>query len=61
MVERLADLPRPFLLARGDLQVAAGQVDADGVAVDVVERLLGGDVETAALERDDQLDRKSVV
>ena len=56
MVERLADFPRPLLLARGDLQVAAGEVDADGIAVDVVERLVGGNVEAAALHRHDQLD-----
>ena len=56
MVEGFADFPRPFLLARGLLQVAAGQVDADGIAVDVVERLVGGDVEAAALHRDDQFD-----
>jgi hypothetical protein len=42
MVEGFADLPRPLLLARGLLQVAAGEVDADGIAVDVVERLVGG-------------------
>src|SRR6202000_1729906 len=29
IVERLADLPRPLLLAGSDLQVAAGEVDAD--------------------------------
>src|SRR3954471_19942718 len=41
IVERLADFPRPLLLARGDLQVAAGEVDADGIAIDMVERLVG--------------------
>src|SRR3954454_21575926 len=56
IVERLADLPGTLLLARGDLEVAAGQVDADGIAVDMVERLVGGNVEAAALHRDDQLD-----
>src|SRR5665811_2095564 len=35
IVERLADFPRTLLLARGDLQVAAGEVDADAIAVDV--------------------------
>ena len=39
MVERLADLPRPLDVARGDLQVAARQIDADAVAVDAIERL----------------------
>src|SRR5262249_21406785 len=56
IVERLADLPRPFLLARGDLQIAAGEVNADGIAVDMLERLVGRDVEAAALHGDDQLD-----
>src|ERR1700749_549921 len=45
MVEGLADLPRPLFLARGLLQVATGQVDADRIAVDVIERLLDGNVE----------------
>jgi hypothetical protein len=53
---RLADFPGPLLLARGDLQVAAGEVDADAIAVDVVERLVGGNVEAAALHRHDQFD-----
>ena len=56
MVERFADLPRPLLLARGLLQVAAGEVDADAIAVDVIERLVGRDVEAAALHRHDQFD-----
>ncbi len=43
MVERFADFPRPFLLARGKLQVAAREVDADRIAVDVIERLVGGE------------------
>ena len=56
MVERLADFPGPFLLARGLLQVAARQIDADRIAVDVIERLVGRDVQAAALHRHDQLD-----
>src|SRR6185437_194442 len=56
VVERFADLPRSLLLARGLLQVAARQVDADGIAVDVVECLVGGNVEAAALHRHDQFD-----
>jgi len=32
-VERLADLPGTLLLARGDLEIAAREIDADGVAV----------------------------
>src|SRR6185437_16940667 len=56
MVERLADLPRPLFLARRLLQVAPGQVDADSIAVDVIQRLLDGNVEAAALHRHDQFD-----
>ncbi len=54
MIERFADFPGPLLLARGKLQIAAGEIDADAVAVDVVERLVGGNVEAAALHRHDQ-------
>ncbi len=56
LVEGLADFPGLFLLARGHLQVAAGEVDADAIAVDVIERLVGGNIHPAALQRDDQLD-----
>ena len=56
MVERLADLPRPLDVARGDLQVAPRQIDADAVAVDAIVRLGHRDVAPAALERHDQLD-----
>ena len=56
VIEGFADFPRPLLLARGDLQVAAGEVDAYRIAVDMLERLVGWNVEAAALHRDDQLD-----
>src|SRR5258708_13018945 len=56
MVEGLADFPGPFLLARGDLQVAAGEVDAHRIAVDMLERPVGGDVEAATLHGDNQFD-----
>ena len=56
MVERLADFPRPLQVARGDLQVAAGEIDADGVAVDAVIGLGDRDVAAAALERDHEFD-----
>jgi len=42
--------------ARGLLQIAPRQVDADGVAVDVFVGLGGGNVEAAALHRHDQFD-----
>src|SRR5262249_24378427 len=54
-VERLADLPRPFHVARGDLQVAPRKIDADAIAPDTVERLLEPDVAAARLERHHQL------
>ena len=47
IVEGFSDFPRPLLLARGKLQVAAGEVDADGVPVDMVQRLVGGNIEAA--------------
>ena len=56
MIERFADFPGTLLFARGQLQVAAGEVDPDGIAVDVVERLVGRDIEPAALHRHHQLD-----
>src|SRR5207249_8451964 len=56
IVEGFSDFPRPLLLARGKLQVAAGEVDADGVAVDMVERLVGGDVQAVALVCGERLD-----
>jgi hypothetical protein len=55
-VEGLAGLPGVALALGGVLQVAAGQVDADGVAEDEVDRLLGGEVLAAALQGRDQLD-----
>ena len=36
--------------------LSTGEIDADRVAVDVIERLVGGDVEATALHRHDQLD-----
>src|SRR5262249_27311851 len=55
-VERLADFPRPLHLARGGLQVAPRQVDADAVPPDAIERARGLDVAPAAHERDHELD-----
>src|SRR5580692_9595867 len=56
VIERLADLPRPLDVARGDLQITTGQVDADAIAVDAGKRVFGLDVAAAAFERHDQLD-----
>src|SRR5271163_2956347 len=49
IVERLADFPRPLFLARGNLQIAPGEVDAHRITVNMVERLVGGNVQAAAL------------
>src|SRR4029078_12101495 len=48
--------PRAFLLARGNLQVAAGKIDPDAVAPDVAQGVRGLEVAAAALERDDEFD-----
>src|SRR5262249_26920808 len=55
-VKSFADLPRPFHVARGDLQIAPRQVDTDAVAVDAVERALERDVSATGLERYHKLD-----
>src|SRR5438045_8401882 len=55
-VERLADLPRSLEVARGDLKVAAREVDAGTVAIDEVEREFGFEVAAPAFERKHQLD-----
>src|SRR5205809_275860 len=39
-IETLPPIPGPPLLSRGELKIAAGQVDADGITVDVVKRAL---------------------
>src|SRR5262249_48367680 len=46
------DLPRPLHVARGDLQVAPREIDADAIAVDAVEGLIDRNVPSARLERD---------
>ena len=55
-IETLPPIPGPPLLSRGELKIAAGQVDADGITVDVVKRALGGNVRTADAYRNDKLD-----
>src|SRR5882724_1198569 len=50
-LERLADLPWPTQLLGLGLQVAAGHVEADGIAVDAVERAFDRNVDAAAAER----------
>ena len=56
MVEGLADFPRPLQVARSDLQIAAREIDADGVAVDAVIGLGDRNVAAAAFQRDHQFD-----
>src|SRR5689334_11072492 len=55
-VEGLADFPWPLDVARGDLQVAPRQVDADAVAPHAVERLFLRDVAPAGFQRHHHLD-----
>src|SRR5262249_25043556 len=56
MIEGFADLPWPLDVARGDLQIAPRETDADAITVEAGRRVFGGDVPTAAFERDDKLD-----
>ena len=56
MLEGLAEIPWPAGLLGLALQVAARHVEADRVAVDAVERILDGDIFTASVQRDYQLD-----
>ena len=55
-VEALAHVPRPAHLLGLGLEVAAGHVEADPVAEDVLQRGLHGDVGPTARQRDDELD-----
>src|SRR5262245_70497 len=55
-IERLSDFPWALHVARGDLQIAAGQVDADGIAVDAIIGLGYRDISSAALQRNHKLD-----
>ena len=55
-IEAFAPVPRPALFSRGELQVTTCQVDADGIAVDVVKRALDWNVCTADPYRNDKLD-----
>jgi hypothetical protein len=56
MLERLGCSPGLASLLRLRLQVAAGEIDADGIAVDAIERILDGDVAAATFQGDDQFD-----
>ncbi len=55
-VKRLADFPRALHVAGGDLQITAGEIDADAVAPNAIQRLGSWDVAAAAVERDDKFD-----
>ena len=59
--ERLADVPRPLLLAHVVLQVAPRHVETDRVAPDDVERVARREPHAARADRDDQLDLVVVV
>jgi hypothetical protein len=54
--ERLADVPRPLLLAHVVLQVAARHVEADRIAEDKVLGISGCDVRTPFAYRHDELE-----
>src|SRR5690606_5107746 len=56
VLEGLANLPGAAKLLRFALEVAPGHVEADAVAPDVRERVLGLDVTAAGLQCDDHLD-----
>jgi hypothetical protein len=54
--DRFADFPRSAHLLGLALQVAARHVEADGVAIDAVEGLLGRDIGATLGQGDDELD-----
>src|SRR5262249_58765584 len=54
-IERLPDFPWALHIARSNLQVAAGQGDADRITVDTVIRLSDGNVASATFQRDHKL------
>ena len=54
--KRLAELPGPALVACVELQVAARHVQADRIAVDMVERLGDIDVSPPAADRNHEFD-----
>lgn len=53
-VEALADFPRQTLIARVTLTIAPRQIDADGIAPDMIARVGNGNVTSAAADRDHQ-------
>src|SRR5690606_24957294 len=56
IVEALAHVPRPGELLRLVLQIAPGEIDADRISIDMVERAALRDVAPARLQRHHQLD-----
>jgi hypothetical protein len=56
LIEALAHVPGMSLVLGALLQVAPGQVETDGVAIDAVQRPGRRDVGAAAGQRDDQFD-----
>ncbi|MCY1308962.1 hypothetical protein D9M70_590090 [compost metagenome] len=56
MFEGLGGGPGLACLLGLGLQIAAGEVDADGIAVDAIQRILDDDVAAAALQRHDEFD-----
>ena len=56
LVEGLAEVPRTTHVSRLDLQIAARHVQTDGVAVDMIQRTRGRDLEAATVQSHYQLD-----
>src|SRR5262249_42319993 len=55
-IERLSDLPWALHVARGDLKIAPGQINADGIAVDAIIGPGYRNVAPAALQRHHKFD-----
>src|SRR5581483_12009599 len=61
VIEALADLPGLLLRGHAVLEIAPGHVEAERVAIDVIERLFRRDVAAAGFQRGNQLDLMVVV
>ena len=56
MIKALTPIPRPASVAGGELQIAASQVDANGISIDKVTGSIDRHLETGSAYRDDELD-----
>ena len=55
MIEGFSDFPRAAQFLGFALQVAAGEIDADAIAIDAVQRLFDRDIRAAAAQCHDKL------